>query len=199
MDGTDADVSVDTVNLHALMDIHVRIAEIRHEIDLLENPLLRQGLLRKQRETISNTNAKPEKWIVFEHGKVDDCLLFLNQVKQHIPNEDIKYAPTLRFLLDSVAFIDTVLLNRCRHVIHNEGALQAGGTLKGLFHRNDTVLVSKNEKVMLDFAGEKVLLENLTIDASDAQCGILVRQGSVTLNNCKLTGTYDNVFTKVKG
>lgn len=199
LDESDDDFSPENETLLALMDVHVRMIEIGNEVKILENPILRQAVLRKQKQTAVKTTTKTETWMVFEHGKPDDYISFLNQIKlvQTRPSRNVRFAPRLQFLLDTIAAVDTVFLSRSRHVINGEGTLHNGGSLIGLYHRNDTVLASKNEKVMLDFGGEEVVLENLTIDANCAQCGILVRRGTVTLNNCKLTGKHKNTFLSV--
>lgn len=170
--------------------MHLHLTEIRNEFELLENPLLRESIIRKQNRAVSSCPSS-KYWAVLEHEELDDCLSFLSNLKLYAPDEDISYAPTLEFLLENASSFTTVLLSPSRHVIDCEGVLRMGGVVfKGLRHKTDTILTtSKTESVMLEFNGD-VSLDNLTIDAGQSQGGILVQQGAnVTLNNCKVAST----------
>lgn len=81
-----------------------------------------------------------------------------------------------------------IILSKGRHLLKTMGGLENGGNLKGIYKPEETLISSLNEDVMMDFSGSNVILENLTIDASLSQCGILVRRGNLTLRNCKLIG-----------
>lgn len=171
------------------MEIHVRLLEIKCEIDLVENPILRNIVIKKQTELITARNNKKQQiWLIFDEGSVDNYISFLEKVKVHYPSDSLMFATSLASKLETSNSRDIFILNESEHLIRTTGALEKGGVLKGIGLRNKIVLSSKIEDVMLDFIGETVLIENITIDARNAQCAILVRSGKGILKNCRIIG-----------
>lgn len=171
------------------MEIHVRLLEIKSEIDLVENPILRNVVIKKQTELIAaRTSKKQQIWLIFNEGTVDNYISFLEKVKVHYPSESLMFATSLASKLETSNSRDVFILNESRHIIRTTGALERGGVLKGIGSRDNIVLSSKIEDVMLDFIGETVVIEDMTIDARSAQCAILVRSGKGILKNCKIIG-----------
>ncbi|KAJ8950508.1 hypothetical protein NQ318_015252 [Aromia moschata] len=175
--------------VEALMEIHLRLLEIKREIEIMENPLLRNVVIKKQAELISaRSNKKQQIWLIFDEGNVDDHITFLREVKNSYPSQPIIFFPSLASKLESSNSKDIFILNESQHVIRTTGALEKGGVLKGIGLRKNIILTSRIDDVMLDFTGETVLIENVTIDARHAQCAILVRSGVGVLKNCKIIG-----------
>ncbi|KAB0800626.1 hypothetical protein PPYR_00931 [Photinus pyralis] len=163
----------------------VRMMQIRNEVEFLENPLLRLALLKRRERLVPKRKGnEPAHVVVLPQGKVDDYITFLNHVKPHVGATNVRYKPSLNTALIDGATDDVILLSNCRHSFKELYALQNGGVLKGLFGRDDTVVFSPQEINMLDCCGT-CTFENLTIEVQAAQCGLLVRQGTVTLKNCK--------------
>ncbi|XP_050502908.1 protein nessun dorma [Diabrotica virgifera virgifera] len=173
----------------ALMEIHVHLLEIRTEIEIAENPLLREIIIERysQLDQISK-NTDPQIWLIFDQGTADEHIDFLTEVKSLYPKDNLKFCTNLASKLESANTKDTYLINESSHNIFTTGALEKGGVLRGIGSSNKVIITSDIEDVMLDFKSELVVLENLTIDAKSAQCAILVRQGNCILKNCKITG-----------
>lgn len=186
------DLDVDNVNnvhVQALMETHIRMMEIKAEVDIFENPLLRNAVIKKMKEKTPNKSETVQNiWVIYEQGTADDCMSFLSEVKKEYPEKILKFSSYLYETLGNANPNDIYILSESSHVIKTTGALEQGGKLKGIAHRDNTVLKSTVDNVMLDIRGDHVILENLTIDASSAQCAIIVRRGHLLLKNCKLIG-----------
>lgn len=179
----------ENATVQALMELHVRMLEIKAEVDILENPVLRTAVIRKHKqlklitdESIQNT------WVIMSEGTAANSIEFLSRIQQLYPQNLLKFRSFLTLALEQSNANDTCILGEAIHSISLLGALEHGGVLKGISSKENTILTSNTEDVMLDLRRNTLLLENLTIDATSAQCAIMVRAGQLTLLNCKLIG-----------
>ncbi|XP_017774290.1 PREDICTED: SHC SH2 domain-binding protein 1 homolog B [Nicrophorus vespilloides] len=175
--------------IQTLMDLNVQIIQIKSEVELLENPVTRNVIIKRSKDlTPEKKISKPQFWLVFEEGKIDEYFEFLNKVKMFHPNETFKFSPRLSTVLETFQANDTVILSKSLHSIRSVSGLENGGCLKGIYDKENTTLSLLNEDVILDFMGQNVVLENITINAACSQCAILVRAGKTVLKHCKLIG-----------
>ncbi|XP_057671655.1 protein nessun dorma [Diorhabda carinulata] len=172
-----------------LMEIHVRLLQIRPDIEIAENPLLRNVIIEKYShlDQISK-NVDAQIWLIFDEGTAEQHVKYLKEVESLYPKENLKFSTNLAAKLETGNPKDIYVLNETNHKILTTGALEKGGTLRGIGATDKVVITSNIEDVMLDFKGNEVNLVNLTIDAKTAQCAILVRQGKCVLKNCKIIG-----------
>lgn len=172
-----------------LMEIHVRLLEIRTDIEIAENPLLRNVIIERytQLDQISK-NVNAQIWLIFDRGTAEQHINYLKQVQTLYPTDDLKFSTNLAAKLETANPKDTYILNESSHKILTTGALEKGGTLRGVGVIDKVILTSDIEDVMLDFKGNEINLINLTVDAKTAQCAILVRQGKCVLKDCKIIG-----------
>ncbi|CAH0553556.1 unnamed protein product [Brassicogethes aeneus] len=187
-------------NIEKLMELHVRLLEIKSELDILEDPLLRKVIVKRQSEEVSvkHTSEKLEFWLVYKKGLVDDYLGFLNKVKSDFgSNTPMTFVSNLGNILEIANVNSTFILCEGSHEIRTTGALETGGRLIGISDGNSTELSSERDDIMLDFIGNNVELKNMTIQAGKSQCGIVIRKGKVTLENVKLVG--DGVSSTQQG
>lgn len=182
--------------LDAFAELRVRIMEIQKEMELLENPLSRNILIKRQQKQQQPEKPEASNWLVFNSGTISDFAAFLEQLKNFHPNEIFK--PTLNLIeaLNSGNSGDTIMVNCGEHKIETSGFLEMGGTLKGVFGTYKTNIVSSNDNIMFDLNGH-VVLENLVINASKSQCAILIRSGKVSMRNCRIMG--DNLSSTHQG
>nr|XP_023023286.1 protein nessun dorma [Leptinotarsa decemlineata] len=184
----------------SLTEIHIRLLEIQSQIEILENPILREVYIRRQSEVDPvDTKGKPQVWLVFNEGTAQEHISFLQQVANCYPTESLKFSTSLAKMLETTNSGDVYLLNESVHNIRTTGALEKGGVLHGIGSNKKIILTSTIEDVMLDFKEDTVVLENLTIDTRAAQCGILVRKGRCVLKNCRILGdgkssTYQGII-----
>lgn len=185
-------IEIDDTNdpqVQELLSLNMEMVEIKSEMAFLENPVTRNIIINRSEKKNQKEDRVPQTWAVFPKGKLDDYTDFLQQLKQNDPefNAEFIFSNSLCDVLENFHFHDMIILNKSRHIIKNTSGLECGGTLKGIYDKESTTLSTTNEDIMLDFRGD-VLIENLTINASYSQCGILIRAGKTTLKNCKLHG-----------
>ncbi|EFA03585.1 protein nessun dorma [Tribolium castaneum] len=186
-DGDNAAVNDPTVE--QLSELHIRLMEIKGEMDILENPMLRKVVIKKQKEMVpAHDDTKQNIWVIQAENTLDDSIEFLQKIKASYPTEIVRFSPQLSSTLDYANPNDVFIVKEGKHMITVTGALEHGGLLKGVSATENTILSSKTEDVMLDFRGGNVVIENMTIDASSPQCGIIVRGGQLTLINCRIYG-----------
>lgn len=104
------------------------------------------------------------------------------------PNEHISISPNLMEKLKTANQDEIILLSPDAHKIKNGGLLIDSCVIKGINTNQHTQIVSLVESVMFDCVGNSVILENLTLDCQNAQCGLLVRKGRLIMKNCSLIG-----------
>ncbi|RZB77468.1 SHC SH2 domain-binding protein 1 [Asbolus verrucosus] len=181
--------NINNSKVQDLMELHIRMIEIKGEVDVLENPLLRNVVIKKcQQLSLNDDDTKQNIWVIYNHGTAKECIQFLSKIEQDYPNDVLKFSPNLYSTLECANPNDIYILNESSHEIKTTGALEHGGILKGISSRENTILTSNIEDMMLDCRGDTVLVENITIEAISPQCAIVVRRGQLTLNNCKLIG-----------
>ncbi|KAG5900727.1 hypothetical protein JTB14_038245 [Gonioctena quinquepunctata] len=184
----------------SLTDIHVRMLEIQTQVEILENPILRQVYIRRQNELDQvEVKSEPQIWLVFDQGTASDHISFLQKVANYYPTETLKFSTSLSKMLETTNSGDIYVINESVHSIYTTGALEKGGVLRGIGSNDKVIVTSTTEDVMLDFKEETVVLENVTINTKAAQCGILVRKGRCILKKCRIVGngntsTYQGII-----
>ncbi|KAL3282771.1 hypothetical protein HHI36_005938 [Cryptolaemus montrouzieri] len=188
------DSVIDDISNHShvdyLTDLHLRLLEIKSEVEILENPLLRKAVIRRQLQHISVNNdpKEPKIWLIHENSLLENYITFLEQVKMLYPNDIVTVQPNLSLALENSSQNDSFVLSNGRYDMNIVGALEMGGTLKGIGSNDKTILVSTLEDILFDFQADQALVENVTIDASRSQCAAVIRRGKVTFSNCKIFG-----------
>lgn len=172
-----------------LMEINVKLIEIRSEVDMFENPVFRDILIKRHLNLEKNYKNKSQQiWVISDGGAADDYIKFLQEIKKYYPTENLTFSTNLASRLEVANSRDIFLLNEAKHSINTTGALETGGVLRGIGECGKITLTSVLEDVMLDFIAGEVLIENVTIDAKSAQCAILIRRGTGIFKNCKIIG-----------
>lgn len=184
----DDDIPEQSTQAEHLLITRARMVEIRNEVEMLENPSLRNVLLENKPDPPSQSDEQ-QYWAVFEEGKIDDFLAFLHQIKADTNDNNIICQSNLSLVLEAACTNDVIFLSPGKHIFSSLCALSEGGVIKGTNSVSNTTLSSINEDIMLDCCDD-ILFENITINVGSAQCGILVRSGCVTLKNCTITGDF---------
>ncbi|XP_018321705.1 protein nessun dorma [Agrilus planipennis] len=172
--------------------LQVRLLEIKHKVEFLENPLIREFLEQEESERYNKKSNKtePENWLIFPEGTPTEHINFLMSVEEKFGSKTVKFCTSLIEALHHGDFNDIFILNDSQHEIKSSGAIEGGGVLRGLNGPDSTTIFSKNDDTMLECNSESTLIENLTLDVSCSKYGIVVRKGKVTLRNCKLVGNF---------
>ncbi|XP_043466203.1 protein nessun dorma-like [Leptopilina heterotoma] len=190
--------SLDDGKACQLLKLHFRLQQIKTEMEVLENPAMRDVLIRNQSSSVMEIESKRresgvkkiESYFVWLGGSLDETVSSLNQAKGFLPPDTfVKTSSCLKEALDVCDAGDIIILGRGDHPIRGSGNLEDGGMIKGVDSAEKTIICPKETESgpsLLDFSGREVILENLTIDLGDIQAGILVRKGTVKLDGCRI-------------
>lgn len=196
-----------------LMKLHLRLATIRNEIELLENPQMRKiyeemKYSRKLNNADKNwkrcadnikSDCKPIRtYIVSLPGSLNNQLKYLDMVKAMIPvDKSVQIVSSLQEALDICNACDEIFLPQGIHNIKFLEYLNEKGTIRGVTYEGNkenmnqmnsaTLLSCDDDSILLVFDGDFVL-ENLLIDCRNVRRGMLMRKGNITLRNCTLLG-----------
>ncbi|KAK0095817.1 hypothetical protein PV326_007291 [Microctonus aethiopoides] len=204
-DVEDTKCLVDENKACQLMKLHFRMQQIKTEMDVLENPTMREMLQRNPQMNLSSVQLKRresrgrklEAYFVWQGASLNDTIECLNKVKQVLPQDIfLKTTGCMQEALDASETGDIIILGEGEHLIKGSGGLEEGGTIKGIYNNKNTVIGGKESTTgpaLLDLSGEQVLLENVSIDLGELQAGILVRKGIVKLNECRIFASNQSV------
>ncbi|GJQ82467.1 hypothetical protein Trydic_g14458 [Trypoxylus dichotomus] len=171
-----------------LMELHVRIIQIKNEMEVLENPLMRNVILKQQKVSASKKGTAESKyWLMSETSKASEHISFLKQIEQFYPNESFTFALDLAATLVELVHSDVLILNKSKYNLKSVAKFESGAIIKGIYNKEDTIIETQSEDLMFDISGE-VLIENVTLNASTPQCCAVVRNGKLILRNCNLIG-----------
>lgn len=176
-------------DMDILFNIYLQILQIRNEVEILEDPTLRKAYFKNQMQTQTPNQVRtiPENFLVMAEGNVDDYTTFLFNAKGDIRNENLKFVSSIYSALENSNGNDKIILNRGEHTLGSSNSILCGGILKGLYSKEETIINSINDDIMLDCSND-VLLENVTFNVNATQYGIVVRGGHLTIKNCKIVG-----------
>ncbi|PNF25973.1 hypothetical protein B7P43_G06363 [Cryptotermes secundus] len=188
---------VDENSALTMMELQIRREEIKREIEILENPLMRNLVVKKKYEVVQAKKQKREHskevCFVWLGGTIDEFINTLTKARSFIqPEAYIKTCPLLQEALDQAIAGDTVILCPGLHDVSSTGGLEEGGNIMGFLEPSVTTIVAHNAgNVLLDWSSD-VTLENLTINAHSVQIALSVRNGVVRLRNCQVRGSSTN-------
>ncbi|XP_015592362.1 protein nessun dorma [Cephus cinctus] len=189
-----------------LMKLHFRLQQIRTEMEVLENPAMRDMLARNREPDATNTELKrresrgkrPEGYFVWLGGSIEETLESLTKVRTFLSPDT--FLKTINCLQDALYTSDTndiVLIGDGEHLIRGAGGLEEGGTMKGLCSTQHTILIPRETECgpsLLDFSGGEVILENISVDLGELRAGILVRKGIVRISDCRIFSSNSSVI-----
>ncbi|KAF5280441.1 hypothetical protein FQR65_LT03250 [Abscondita terminalis] len=168
-----------------LLSINIAMANIKTEIEILENPLLRNAVLKKEEKLNMFKKDNTQGITIVPPTEINECISFLKEVQTHIGENIVKFKSNLNHALENACAHETILLCKSKHTFENLYSLQQGGYFKGVSAKEDVILITYKEDIMFNVFGN-LTFENVTIEVYAAQLGILVHQGVLTLKNCSL-------------
>ncbi|CAH1981167.1 unnamed protein product [Acanthoscelides obtectus] len=155
--------------------IYCELLELQPHIDMAEDPLLRDFLVKKLTNMSSgDQRSEEETWIIYDQGTANDYMNFLEKVKEVYPTETFRITDSLAAkLVNCNSKKARFILSESKHHINTTGILEEGGELRGIGLRENIQLLSDRDDIMLDFSIGHTVIENVTINCGEAQCGIL--------------------------
>ncbi|KAF3428278.1 hypothetical protein E2986_09146 [Frieseomelitta varia] len=180
-----------------LMTLHFRLQQIKREMEVLENPTMREILANQtssskndEIESTENNEKCKEGYFVWLGGTLEQMKEAINKVQISLPTElFFKISGSLLETLYTCDAGDIIVVGKGTHTIKSAGRLEDGGTIKGIDSSEDTILNKidiETAPSLLDFSGNEVLLENITVDVGDLRAAVVVRAGTTKIVNCKI-------------
>ncbi|OAD54316.1 SHC SH2 domain-binding protein 1 like protein B [Eufriesea mexicana] len=181
-----------------LMKLHFRLQEIKREMEVLENPAMREILVMNQTSSLNNDKIEKKEskvrckagHFVWLGGTLEEMKETINRVQASLPAElFLKISGSLLETLHVCDAGDIVVVGKGTHQIKGTGSLEDGGTIRGIYSSEHTILNTKDTESatsLLDFSGNEVLLENVTVDVGDLRAAVIVRAGATVILNCKI-------------
>lgn len=189
-----------------LLKIRLRLQTIRSEIDTLEffAPEMREVYeqARFPRETYydeqsesSLKSSDSSVFVVTRTGSLEEQIDYLEKAKRFIGTQrTVQICDSLQDALDRSESSSEIYVAHGRHEIKLCGDLSAGGSIQAVgSDRSRAVIRSRQDDNALLILTGDYCLENITLDCSNVQSGILIKRGNITLKNCCITGDPKDV------
>ncbi|KAH8282899.1 hypothetical protein KR054_010693 [Drosophila jambulina] len=210
-DGSSLNVS--SLPVTDLMCLHLRMAIIRSEFEILENPEMRRAYSEMQsnslkRHMLQRSSGRtdllieraPIGHVVAVPGKLQEQLDLLLLAKELVkPEMQVQLANTLQGVLSICQSNDNILLSPGKHTIKFMEHLNDNGSLSGLvkpeailasvvdLSKLPVVSSSDEDSTLLVIDGDYTVSQ-LVLDCRHVRRGILLRHGTLTMRGCRLLG-----------
>ncbi|KAH8289992.1 hypothetical protein KR018_005074 [Drosophila ironensis] len=217
--GGNANVSLNVSSLPVtdLMCLHLRMAIIRSEFEILENPEMRRAYSELQSHSLKRNllqrsagrsrhsedtlvEREPICHVVTVPAKLQQQLDLLQLAKEQVTGDrPVQLANTLQDVLSICQSNDDIFLSPGEHTIKFLEHLNDNGSLSGLVKPEDIlatvpklpklpVVCSSDEDSTLLVIDGDYTLSQLVLDCRHVRRGILLRNGSLTMRGCRLMG-----------
>lgn len=188
-----------------LLDLHLRMNKIKHEMEILVNPEIRDAY------EITKFGRKSESckqtYVVMKNGTLDDQIKFLEQLKKKISSQTtVTYISSLSDAVASATPESEIFLP-CGRTSFNfldylNGNLllcgsSAADSLPTNLEKHDkknfaTIYAEEDSAMLFVIDGDSMRFENLLIDCRNVKTGFIVKSGTVLLRNCMIIGNKDS-------
>ncbi|XP_076291028.1 protein nessun dorma-like [Lasioglossum baleicum] len=188
-----------------LMKLHFRLQQIKTEMEVLENPAMREILVKNRTDSLNNQKLQrkeskersTEGYFVWLGGTLEEMMKAISKTQASIPAElYFKISGSLQETLQVCDSGDIIAIGEGTHYIKSAGNLEEGGTIRGISNVERTVLSVKDIETapsLLDFSGNEVLLEGITIDAGDLRAVVIIRAGTTRIVNCRIIALSESI------
>lgn len=179
-----------------LLNIHLKMNNIKNELEMLQNPEMRKLYreIKFEGQTKRINPLKREFFIVsIEKTKLTNQIKYLESLQTIIGSIEMTHmTTTLQEALNNCFPCDTIIIPSGCHTVKFYEHLNGNGSIKGLLPitgtEPPTVITSKeDDNTLLKFDGD-FLIENCTFDCRNVRVGLIIRSGTLTLRNCNFYG-----------
>ncbi|XP_069195921.1 SHC SH2 domain-binding protein 1-like isoform X1 [Procambarus clarkii] len=204
-EGEGFDYEVDQLDVARLIQLHKDMEQLKAQFEMQRDPVFRELLTHQQQvqrcEMVSlNSGASNTKVKVVANsvsvGVLATQMSMLPDLIKSLPQVPDDAAcqtfPSLQLALDMAGKGDVVVILPGKHSLSHLGLMSAGGTFIGL---GSGVVIEGNNSagdVLLDTSGN-FTLQNLNINPSRKQVGIVHHEGILTLQNVTIEGGVGGV------
>ncbi|XP_031623409.1 protein nessun dorma isoform X2 [Contarinia nasturtii] len=202
-DNEDADE--DPEKIEDFLRMQLRMIQIRNEIEVLENPVLRRTYENINfKVKPNNNNDQKAKVYSVTNGTLDRQLEYFESIRKLVDGrESVTFLPSLKDCLKMCTPRDYIYLPPGRHSVKWVDPLNSGGLLKAvsalennkadgdinMIDSKEMAIVTTEESgsVFLSADGDYTI-ENVILDCQQVRLGIWIKSGTLTLRNCQLFG-----------
>ncbi|XP_017855400.1 protein nessun dorma [Drosophila busckii] len=195
-----------------LMCLHLRLAIIRSEFEILENPEMRRAyselqsnglkrhLLQRSPGKAEIVERAPICHLVTLPAELQTQLSLLTLAKQHVKsNTQVQLGNTLQDVLSIAQANDSILLSPGQHTIKFLEQINDNGSIHGLIaaelctlpkqelSKLPSICSSDEDSTLLVIDGD-YSISQVVLDCRHVRRGILLRKGTLTLSSCRLVG-----------
>ncbi|XP_053999247.1 protein nessun dorma [Hylaeus anthracinus] len=204
-EGEESHEDVDGGTACQLMKLHFRLQQIKREVEVLENPAMREILVKNRNSSLNNDQIQrrhskeksTEGYFVWLGGTLEEMKETISKIQASLSADlHFKISGSLQETLHTSDAGDVIVIGEGTHLINGAGNLEEGGTIKGVHNVERTILSMKDTETvpsLLDFSGSEVLLESITIDVGDLRAGVIVRAGTTKIVNCKICAMNQSI------
>ncbi|KAH8353680.1 hypothetical protein KR084_012659 [Drosophila pseudotakahashii] len=210
-----ASLNVSSLPVTDLMCLHLRMAIIRSEFEILENPEMRRAYSELQANSLKRIRSlsgktrqmeellverTPISHVVTLPGKLQEQLDLLKLAQAQVkPEAQVQLSNTLQDVLSICQSSDHILLSPGEHTVKFLEHLNDNGSMGGLIQPEDIltpdadlaklpVVCSSDEDSTLLVIDGDYSLSQLVLDCRHVRRGILLRNGTLTMRGCRLLG-----------
>ncbi|KAI8041934.1 protein nessun dorma [Drosophila gunungcola] len=208
-------LNVSSLPVTDLMCLHLRMAIIRSEFEILENPEMRRAYSELQSNSLkrlrsSSGRTKQSEDLLVERAPISHVVTVPGKLQQQLdllklaqslvePEAQVQLANTLQDVLSICQSHDHILLSPGEHTIKFLEHLNDNGSLSGLIQpeailapapdlfKLPVVSSSDEDSTLLVIDGD-YSLSQLVLDCRHVRRGILLRNGTLTMRGCRLLG-----------
>lgn len=214
----DDDLDDDKTNVNTLMRLHLRLKILQNEIELLENPDMRNnfelikfsesqnenGCQSIKRISLGDTLAKAKcnTFIICSEQKLADSVTFLQSVSKTIDKDmKVQISHSLQDTLENYSNINTIYLSPGIHFLRFSEYLLGNAKITGPIGREihpEDIVNIKEVAILASHDHDSVLLtvdsingftfENLYFDCTNVRVGLIAKSGKILLKNCVFRG-----------
>lgn len=191
-----------------LLELHFRLIKIKHEIDILVNPDMRE-IYEELKFPLHQLSKCPERqvFVVTKTGTLSEQMQLVHELKGVVNDEAKIYWVSLHDAIASASASSEIYIPCGSHSINFLEYLNGDILLQGLtpfnietFEMEQTqrrTRINATDCSSLLFAVDGNLqLKNLVIDCEDVKTGFLIKDGVVTIKNCFIIGSAGSSVTE---
>ena len=195
------------------MELHLRLNRIKHEIEILVNPEMREiyeNLMFPHR--LEDFEGEKRKiFAIAKSGMLSEQELFISQLKLKIPRCEAKvlWTSSLHEAISNASNASEIYIPSGKHSMKfleylNDNLLFSGMTAYNkdqIVNLNEIpseyAVITASENASFLFASDGDLrIENLIINCENVKNGFLIRNGKVTIKNCLIIGNNESSVTE---
>lgn len=183
-----------------LLELYLRMNRIKNEIELLANPEMREVYESLKFPAKDTQMSEKKVFVVNKNGSINDQIQLLEKLKSIIDTHDtIHWMQSLNIAIEHAGSLSQIYIPSGIHSLKfleymNESVLLCGinalqvDAVKLEKLEGHTVIRASDLSSMLFAISGDIKFKNLVIDCRNVSIGFIIKNGSVTFENCLIYG-----------